>query len=142
MNTIFDGFEIWSAQDREASYKEGWSIFNVRSTGVLEILACNVDGSSPDAFSSDDEARAHVAKKAAEGSPLHMRSLLALAATIVQRQIRDTCEKGTDIESGIKSLDGAHQSYRNNIQWSCSYAAMSTLLRTAYFNGRKPCPIP
>jgi hypothetical protein len=61
--------------------KEGWDVFDVNSSGALEIEAVN----ESDKFDDDDMAATnHVIRAALEGDPHALRGLLILMARIAE----------------------------------------------------------
>lgn len=70
----------WARADSAAATAEGWDVFDVDSSGRLEIERIDDPRDSEDnalepRFSSDTEALIYIESRAAEGSSLHLRAL-------------------------------------------------------------------
>lgn len=70
--------------------KEGWDVFNVDSTGVLDIEAVN----EADIFKTDLRATDHVINRAAAGDVEALKALLIILATIAEPVIEQAYRAG------------------------------------------------
>jgi hypothetical protein len=123
--TVFTALK-WTPKDSKAATKEGWEIFNVDSTNVLEIERVDEAG----IFKSDTAARAFVSKKAARGSALHLKALCMLAQNIVDNQLHTCCDEddvASDIEAGER-IYGQHGSCCDS--WQVDITSQLTILRS------------
>lgn len=66
----------------EFARSEGWGIFDIDSTGYLEIQRDDEQG----VFASDDDAFDHVFKLSRAGSDLHTKALAIHFASTLERQ--------------------------------------------------------
>ena len=78
---LFNIFENadWTAHDRDEAQELGWDIFDLDSTGVLEIQALSEMGR----FKSDAEAAAYVMGAAFAGSAVAQKALMVIAKAVV-----------------------------------------------------------
>jgi hypothetical protein len=116
----------WTADDRRAAQKEGWDLFDIDSTGVIEIQRLD----TPRKFDSDDAARRYVRRMAANNSMLHMRALLCLANVIVGAELdlyRDQSWK--DVASDITAFRERWDSEGTEIDAVAHPKAQLTMLR-------------
>jgi len=67
----------------------GWDIFDLDSTGVLEIERIDEDSEKPNGFHTDKEAAHHVTRVAAENSPPEALALLHLFSKVLADVIQD-----------------------------------------------------
>lgn len=70
----------------------GWDVFDLNSTGVLEIEHIDEDSEKPNGFRTDKEAAHHVTRVAAENSPPEALALLHLFSKVLADVIRDAQE--------------------------------------------------
>lgn len=125
--TVFTALK-WTSLDEATSIAEGWGLFDVDSTGVLEIQACHEGGNY--VFMKDSEARTFVSKRAVEGSSLHLKALCMLAQQIVDSQLHTCCDE-RDVASDIETAQGLYNlngSCCNN--WQVDITSQLTILRS------------
>ena len=124
--TLFAKLE-WTSQDKTFAQREGWDIFDIDSTGVLEIQKTE---ESP--HITDTEARSFVSKRAADGSSLHLKALCMLAKSIVEQQLETCCDGYKDVASDILSGDKEYQRNGNMCtSWAVDIRSQLTILRSA-----------
>jgi hypothetical protein len=123
--TVFTGIK-WTKKDSKAAVAEGWEIFDIDSTGVLEIERDDESGK----FKNDNAARAFVAKKAAKGSPLHLKALCVIAKNITDLQLETCCDE-KDVASDIEAGERAYGEKGNHCEtWSVDLVSQLTILRS------------
>lgn len=125
--TVFHGLD-WSCADSAAALAEGWDIFDIDSTGVLEIQA-HAEGDVFVGPEADTEARGYVNKRACEGSALHLKALACIAQTIVEAQIHSY---GDDIASDIAVAQAEMNTKGTDCDsWGVNLVSQLTILRSA-----------
>lgn len=65
------GVPVWTAEDAKAAAAEGWGLFDVDSSGYLEIQRFDEE----EMFDSDDEALAYVRQRVAQLGAIHYKAL-------------------------------------------------------------------
>ena len=76
------GIPRWSLEDDCVAGIQGWGIFDIDSSGRLEIqriddmLVFCSEGDGKSIFVSDGDALAYVERQAADGSAFHQKALL------------------------------------------------------------------
>lgn len=142
---LFANCVTWTPEDRQAAQEEGWDIFDIDSTNVLEIQAIT---GSPVGFGTDRAAAEYV-HRMANGSPLHMKALLCIAQHIIEQHFWGQIE-GLGAANLADNIDRCKLAYQDGIagQGQDSYheggpgrvmmddtmptCAMETLYRTTY----------
>jgi hypothetical protein len=123
--TMFTAIK-WTDQDKRFAQSEGWDVFDVDSTGVLEIQS--FVEKTP--FENDSVARAFVARRAAEGSSLHLKALCVLAGVIVDDQLHHCCDT-KDVAADIETAQGLYNVNGSvSDKWAVSLVSQLTILRS------------
>lgn len=122
--TVFTALK-WDERDKALAQREGWDVFDCDSTGVLEIQ--KTEGST---FKTDSEARAFVAKMAAEGSARHLKALCMLAQQIVDDQLHTCCD-AKDVADDIESAQREYNRHGSMCTgWCVDITSQLTILRS------------
>jgi hypothetical protein len=124
--TVFHGFD-WTPADVWAAQQEGWDIFEVDFTGVLEIQALD-DSTRFSGRTADTQAREYVNSRARSGSAFHMKALLILARTIVEEQLHSY---GDDTASDIETAQAEMNKNGTDCNtWGANLVSQLTILRS------------